>query len=68
MVFLGPAHHLGLLGDAGVNQLHLASSFSPLELHHIGQFFIEFCAVLNVFQDQEEGYSTARNGTLHQII
>ena len=31
-MLVGPAHLLGLLGNAGINQLHLAFPFSPVLL------------------------------------
>ncbi len=47
-VLVGPAHFLGLLGNLGVNGLHLALPFSPFWLVQVGRLWIEIGIVLDV--------------------
>ena len=47
-VFIGPAYFLGLLGNPGVNGLHLTLPFSPFWLVWMGSLGIEVGIVLDV--------------------
>ena len=47
-VLVGPAHFLGILGDPGVNGLHLALPFSPFWFAWIGSLGIKISIVLDV--------------------
>ena len=67
-VFVGPACLLGFLGDAGVHRLPSCTSHQPLHLNCTGQFCIKFGIVLDVLEDQQEGYSTDGNGILCQVV
>ncbi len=47
-VLVGPAHFLGLLGNSGVNGLHLELHFRPFWLAWIGSLGIKIGVVLDV--------------------
>ena len=51
-VLVGPAHFPWLLGNSGVNGLHLALPFSPFWLDWVGRLWIEIGVVLNVLQHE----------------
>ena len=51
-MLVGPAHLLGLLGNARIDQLHLAFPFGPFHLWRIWGLVVHFCIVLNVLEYQ----------------
>ena len=51
-VLISPAHLLVLLGDSGVNGLHLVLPFSPFWLVRMGSLGIKIGVVLNVLQHE----------------
>ncbi len=47
-MLFGPSYLLGLLGNAGVQRLHLALSFMTFSLVSIRRLCIKFCIVLDI--------------------
>ena len=67
-VLVGPAHFLGLLGDPGVDGLHLALPFSPFCLVWVGSLGIEIDIVLDVLEHKQQRPGTHRSGILRKVI
>ena len=51
-MLVGPAHLLGFLGDARIDQLHLVFHFSPFHLGRILGLVVHLCIILYVLKYQ----------------
>ena len=54
-VLIGQALLCGLLGDAGVHQIHLSPSISPISFCCFGKLMIELGIILDVLVDEQKG-------------
>ena len=56
-MFIAKAYLLRLFGDAGIDRLHLALSFSSFRFNRIGRLSFHFRVVLERLKNQEKGPS-----------
>ena len=62
------AYLFRLFGDAGVDRLHLALSFSPFRLNCVGRLGFQLHVVLDLPKNQEKGSSVDWSRFLSQVV
>jgi hypothetical protein len=66
--FLEKVTDLCFLGDSRVGRLHFALFPRPFHFIPAGRLCIQFCIVLNLLKNRQEGSGTDRSCLLHEVI
>ena len=67
-MLIAKAYLLRLFGNAGVDRLHLALSFSPFRFNRAGRLGFQLRVVLDLLKNQEKGSSIDWSRFLCQVV